>query len=133
MGMGRVIGAGVAAGIAVSLVDFVLHGQIMAETYKKYPTVFNQTEANPAYFFGAAILIGIFVARLFAKTRASWAEGWKGGATFGVYMGLATFFINFYDPLVFADFPYYLAWCWGGIGMVEFTVGGAVIGAILKK
>jgi hypothetical protein len=133
MNWGRVLTAGVVAGVVVNLVDFVLHGVIMAETYKKYDTVFTQTQANPAYFFAAAIAIGIFVAILFAKTRASWAEGWKGGMTFGLWFGLATFFFNFYSPLVIADFPYYLAWCWGGIGLIDSLVGGSVIGAIIKR
>ena len=129
----RILAGGVVAGIVVNLVDFVLHGQVMAETYKKYDTVFSQKEANPAYFFAAAILVGIFVALLFAKTRASWAEGWKGGATFGLFFGLATFFMNFYNPLVIADFPYYLSWCWGGIGVIDGVVGGAVLGSIIKR
>ena len=133
MNWGRVFAGGIVGGIVVNLVDFVLHGQVMAETYKKYDTVFSQKEANPAYFFAAAILVGIFVALLFAKTRASWAEGWKGGATFGLFFGLATFFMNFYNPLVIADFPYYLSWCWGGSGVIDGVVGGAVLGSIIKR
>ncbi len=133
MNWGRIFAGGIASGIVVNLVDFVLHGQVMAATYKKYDTVFSQKEANPVYFFAASILIGIFVAALFAKTRASWAEGCKGGATFGLFFGLATFFMNFYNPLVIADFPYYLSWCWGGIGVIDGVVGGAVLGAIIKR
>jgi MFS-type transporter involved in bile tolerance (Atg22 family) len=129
----RVLVGGVVAGIVVNLADFVLHGMIMAETYKKYDTVFSQTQANPMYFFAAAILVGIFVAALFAKSRGSWAEGWKGGATFGLFFGLATFFFNFYNPLVIADFPYFLSWCWGGIGLIDSVIGGAVLGVIVKR
>ena len=129
----RILAGGVVAGIVVNLVDFVLHGQIMANTYKKYDTVFSQTEANPVYFFAASILIGIFIAALFAKTRGAWAESWKGGMTFGFFFGMATFFMNFYNPLVIADFPYYLAWCWGGIGLIDSLIGGAVLGLIVKK
>lgn len=133
MNWGRVLGAGVVAGIVVNLVDFGLHGVVLAETYKKYDTVFSQKEANPLHFFAAAILIGIFVALLFAKTRTSWGEGWKGGATFGLYFGLATFFASFYNPLVIADFPYYLSWCWGGIHLIDGVVGGTVMGAMIKR
>ena len=133
MNWNRVLGAGVVSGIVVNLVDFVLHGQVMAATYKKYDTVFRQTEANPLHFFAVAIAIGIFGAMLFARTRSSWAEGWKGGATFGLFLGLALFFHNFYNPLVIADFPYYLSWCWGGIGVIDGVVGGAVMGAIVKR
>lgn len=129
----RVLLGGVAAGVVVNLADFVMHGQIMANTYKRYDTVFSQTAANPAYFFAASILIGIFVAMLFGKTRGAWAAGLKGGATFGFFFGMATFFMNFYSPLVIADFPYYLAWCWGGIGLIGSVIGGAVLGAIIPR
>lgn len=133
MNWGRILAGGIVSGIVVNLVDFVLHGQVMANTYKKYDTVFSQTQANPGYFFAAAILIGICVAALFAKTRSSWADGWQGGATFGFFFGLATFFMNFYNPLVIADFPYYLSWCWGGIGVIDGVIGGAVLGSIVRR
>jgi len=129
----RILAGGVVAGILVNLVDFVLHGMLMAPTYKKYSDVFVQTEANPAYFFAASIAVAICIAILFGKTRGSWAEGWMGGATFGFFFGLATFFMNFYYHLVIAGFPYYLGWCWGGIGIIDGVIGGAILGAIIKK
>jgi hypothetical protein len=129
----RVILGGVAAGIVVNLADFVTHGMIMANTYKKYDQVFTQTQANPAKFFAISIAVGVFVAILFAKTRSSWAAGVKGGLAFGFWFGMALFFMNFYNPLVIAGFPYYLGWCWGGIGLIDGLVGGAVLGAIVKR
>ena len=77
--------------------------------------------------------IGIFAAILFAKTRTSWAESWKGGATFGFWLSLTAFFANFYYPLVLEGFPYYLSWCWGGINVIEGVIGGAVLGLIYKR
>ncbi len=129
----RILAGGVVAGVVTNLVDFVQHGMIMGPTYKKYSDVFTQTQANPAYFFAISIAVGICVAILFAKTRGSWAEGWKGGMAFGFFFGLATFFMNFFYPLVIAGFPYHLGWCWGGMGMIDGLVGGFVLGAIIKK
>ena len=133
MNWGRILAGGIVSGIVVNLVDFVLHGQVMANTYKKYDTVFSQKEANPLHFFAVAICMGIFIALLFARSRSSWGEGWKGGAGFGLYLGLAVFFSTFYNPLVIADFPYYLSWCWGGINLIDCVVGGAVMGAMIKR
>jgi hypothetical protein len=129
----RVILGGLAAGIVTNLADFVTHGMIMANTYKKYDQVFSQTQANPAKFFAISMAVGVFVAILFAKTRASWPEGVKGGLAFGFWFGLAMFFMNFYNPLVIAGFPYFLSWCWGGIGLIDGLVAGAVLGAIIKR
>ncbi len=133
MNWGKTILAGVVGGVALWLLDFVLHGMVMAGTYQRYTEVFSQEPANPLSFLGVAIAIGITVAILFAKTRGSWAAGLAGGATFGLYLGIAWFFGNFYWPLVVAGFPYFLAWCWGGIGILEGVVLGGALGLILKS
>ncbi len=129
----RIVLGGIAAGIVVNLADFVMHGQIMAATYKAHPDVFTQTQASPLAFGAIAIAMALCVAVLFAKTRQSWGAGWRGGLTFGFFLGLAMFFVNFYFPLVIAGFPYYLGWCWGGISLIDSMVGGAVLGAIIQK
>ena len=129
----RVLLGGLVAGIVTNLADFVMHGMIMANTYKKYDQVFTQTQASPAKFAAVSIVLSIFIAILFAKTRGSWADGARGGVTFGLWFGLAIFFLNFYYPLVIAGFPYYLGWCWGGIGLIDSLLGGAVLGAIIKR
>jgi hypothetical protein len=133
MNWGRVLVGGVVAGVVTTAADFVTHGMIMADTYKKYSEVFSQTPANPAYFAAISVVVGIFVAILFGKSRASWAAGWKGGLAFGFWFGMAMFFMNFYYPLVIGGFPYYLGWCWGGIGLIDGLVGGAVLGAIVRR
>ncbi len=67
----RVLVAGVAAGIATNLADFVMHGVIMANTYKKYTEVFSQTPANPLWFLAVALCLSLSAAVLFGKTRSS--------------------------------------------------------------
>lgn len=129
----RIVMGGIVAGIVGWLADFVMHGVILADTYKKYSQVFTQTEANPLYFLAISLAMWTMTAILFAKTRASWAEGWKGGATFGFFLGLAVFFGNFVYPLVIDGFPYYLGWCWGGTALIGGVVAGSALGAVLKR
>lgn len=129
----RVVLGGVVAGVVVWLADFVMHGILLADTYTRYPEVFTQEQANPLSFLAISVAIGFFVAVLFAKSRASWSAGWKGGATFGLFLGLASYFMNFYFPLVIDGFPYYLAWCWGGVGVIDSVLGGAVLGALIPR
>lgn len=133
MNWARILGGGVAAGIVMSLADFVMHGNIMAATYMKYPQVFSQTQANPAFFMLIAVSIGVTFAILFGRTRSVWAAGWQGGLAFGFYLGLAGFFAQFYSALVYDGFPYYLVWCWGGIQMIDALLAGAVLGLIIQK
>lgn len=129
----RVLLGGIVAGIVTFLADFVMHGMLLANTYKKYTDAFSQTEVNPLYFLAISVTTGIFIAILFGKTRSSWAAGAKGGAAFGFFFGLALFFMNFYNPLVIGGFPYYLSWCWGGVGVIDGLIGGAVLGAIVPR
>ncbi len=100
----RIALAGAAAGLVTWISDFVPHGMVMAATYKRLSTVFTQTEANPAWFL-----------------------------SFGFFLGLVIFFQRFYDPMVIDGYPYYLAWCQGGISMIDSLLAGAVIGSSLKS
>lgn len=129
----RIALAGAAAGLVTWISDFVQHGMVMAATYKRLSTVFTQTEANPAWFLLVAFCICLMAALLFARTRSSWAPGWKGGLSFGFFLGLVIFFQRFYDPMVVDGYPYYLAWCQGGISMIDSLLAGAVIGSIVKS
>ena len=128
----KAIIAGVVGGVVVNLADYVMHGMIMANTYKNF-AVFTQEEANPAHFFLVAIVLGIASAVFFAKTRGSWPAGIKGGVIFGVFLGCVLFFRSFYNPLVLEGFPYYLSWCWGGITFIDSVILGAVLGAMYKS
>jgi len=129
----RIVLGGVLAGVATNIADFVMHGMILAKTYQKYPEAFSQTPANPLHFAAISVVMGICIAILFAKSRSAWEAGWKGGATFGLFFGIAIFFSGFYMPLVIGGFPYYLAWCWGGTYLVDALVGGVVLGAVIPR
>ncbi|MDX1583965.1 MAG: hypothetical protein R3338_10245 [Thermoanaerobaculia bacterium] len=129
----RALIAGVVGGIAVNIADFIQHGLILGQVYMKYDQVFAQEQANPLYFLLIAVLSGIFAAIIFAKTRTAWAEGAKGGLAFGLLLGLFTFWLPFYNPLVIKDFPYYLSWCWGGINLIDGLIFGLIVGLIYKR
>ena len=129
----RILLGGLAAGIVMTIADFVMHGMIMGPTYMKHPEVFDQTAANPLWFVLVAICISLTLALLFGRTRASWAPGWKGGLTFGFFLGLVAFFPDFYLSIVIDEFPYHLVWCWGGIKMIDSLLAGAVLGLIVKR
>ena len=135
MNWSKIVVAGVVGGVVHTLAAYVMHGIIMANTYVKYPEVFRQEDNSPAvyWFFVVGMLIGVTACVLFAKTRDAWGDGVGGGATFGFYLGLVVFFLQFYPTLVIEGFPYYLSWCWGGIDLIGFTILGAVLGVMYKK
>ena len=129
----RIALAGLAAGIVTWISDFVFHGMVMRNTYMRLSQVFTQTETSPVWFLLVSVTICLMMALLFARTRASWAAGWKGGLHFGFFAGLVIFFQGFYNPMVIDGFPYYLSWCPGGISMIDSLLAGVVVGSIVKE
>lgn len=135
MNWSKIAVAGVVGGVVMTLANYIMHGMIMANTYTKYPEVFRQVDNQPAvyWFFIVGALTGILSCALFAKTRDAWGDGFGGGASFGFWVGLVVFSLQFYPTLVIEGFPYYLSWCWGGIDVIGFTILGGVLGAMYKK
>lgn len=133
MSWSRTTFAAVVGGIAMWLVSFLLHGVVMGNTYVKYPDVFAQTASNPLLFLVLEILIAFPAAVVFAKTRASWTKGIKGGLAFGFWLGLIGSFAQLFSPMIMEGFPYYLGWCWFGINLIVTLVLGATLGAMIKR
>lgn len=130
MNWNKALISGVVGGVAVTLYNTLMHGFIMREAYSKVAHF--RADANPVWFALLAVLVGIVGGILFAKTRASWGAGPKGGISFGVWLGVIAFLMAFYLPLTQKDFPYYLTWCMGGIDFLGWIVFGAVVGAMNK-
>ncbi len=132
MNWGKIALAGFASGFVVWLFDFLAHGFIIGSTYLDQ-VPFSQAPANPLLFLAIAIAIGLMGAILFSKSRASWGEGWKGGATFGFFVGLTMLFVPFFNPLVIEGFPYFHAWAWGLINVGDWVLYGTVASFFIKS
>jgi hypothetical protein len=129
----KVLIAGAVGGVVNAVYGFVMHALIMGNTYRKYtPEVFREDESGMAWFIIIPIVLGLVGGAFFAKSRSAWAAGPKGGAMFGFWVGLIGFIANFYTPLIYTGYPYYLTWCTGGILLIGWVIVGAVIGAMYK-
>ena len=131
MNWSRALMAGVVAGFVVNLADFVMHGLMLGSAYRRYP-IFSQEQANPLWFLVISICIAVPATLLFARTREVWREGIVGGATYGFWLGLISFFPPFYNVLVLEGYPYHLTWCWAGINLIDAVLLGAIAGALYK-
>jgi len=132
MNMKKVLFIGLAGGVLLWFYNFLMHGIIMADTYTGN-AVFKQEASNPLWFLLVEFCMATAGAMIFVKTRNAWADGPKGGATFGLFVGLLTFFAQFIEPLVISGFPYYLAWCWGGISLIGWVIYGGLAGTMYKQ
>jgi len=136
MNWGRAISAGLGAGFVQNIVNFVLHGLVLGGMYLDQPA-FVQEPENMAmqivWFLVIALVLGVVASLMFASSRESWQPGARGGLHFGVLLGTAIGFQQFYLTLVVNDFPYHVAWIWLGVDIISFGVGGMVLGAVYKR
>ena len=138
MNWGRAVVAGVVAGIAQNVVNFVMHGLVLdtAGTYADQPVFVQEPDSmtmQMLWFTAIALVIGVVAGLFFASSRQSWADGARGGLHFGVLLGAVVGFQQFYLTLVVNEFPYSVAWIWLGVEIISFGVGGMVLGAVYKR
>lgn len=136
MNWGRAIGAGLAAGFVQNIANFVMHGLVLGGMYLDQPAFVQEPEdmaMQIVWFLVIALVLGVVASLMFASSRESWQPGAKGGLHFGVLLGTAIGFQQFYLTLVVNDFPYHVAWIWLGVDIISFGVGGMVLGAVYKR
>jgi len=133
MNVKKLLLATLGVGVVVNVVDFIVHGQIMAGTYSQMTSLFRQ-DASIVW-----LIIGDFVAALvlvfvYDRVYSSFGGGPKGGATYGLYAGVLVNFPTWiFAHLLFVGFPYSLSWMWTIYGIVWTVIAGAVAGAMYKK
>ena len=124
----------VVTGIVGNILDFVVQGMILTNMYySTMPDIFNNT-TNPAwYIFGD--FVGSFVLIWFYdKVRGSFAEGMKGGATFGFYAGVLLNFPTWiFIHLFIKGYPYGLSWIDTIYGIIWYIIAGAIIGGLYSR
>ena len=134
MNVKKLVVATLVGGIVANVLDYVVHGMLLAERYySKLSVLFRQD--TPVHYF----VIGDFVAVLvlvlvYDRVYASFGGGARGGAIGGFWAGLLVSFPTFiFIHLQFAGFPYALSWIWTIYGIVWYVVVGAVVGALYRK
>ncbi|MCY3964587.1 MAG: hypothetical protein OXG83_06100 [Acidobacteria bacterium] len=136
MNWGKAVVAGLVAGIAQNIVNFVMHGLILdsAGTYEGHAAFAQEDDPTVFVWFTAiALVIGVVAALFFASSRQSWQAGARGGLHFGILLGAVVGFQQFYLTLVIDGFPYHVAWIWLAVEIISFGVGGMVLGAMVKR
>src|SRR3990172_3590957 len=129
MNVKKLLLATLVVGIVANVLDFIVHGQILAGAYYSQLTSLFRQDIPMAWF-----IIGDFVAALvfvwvYDRVYGSFGGGPKGGATYGLYAGVLVNFPTWiFMNLLVIGFPYSLAWIWTIYGIVWCVVAGAVAG-----
>jgi hypothetical protein len=134
MNVKKVLLTALAVGVVMNIVDFVVQGNLLAGYSAQFAVLKKAADLKIPW-----LVVGDFVAALvlvwvYDRVHSSFASGAKGGATFGLYAGVLVNFPTWiFANLIFADFPYGLAWTWTIVGIVWAVIAGAVAGAVYKR
>lgn len=123
-----------AAGIAMNVVDGVLQGMIMDKLYySKHLDLFNMT-ASPIWYIVGDFVTVFVLAWVYDKVSSSFAAGWKGGAIYGLYVGILVNFATWiFLRLYIRGFSYRLAWFNTIYGVAWAVIAGAILAALYKR
>jgi len=117
--------------IVWSALDFILHGVLLTDAYEATANLWRPMEEMKMTTMYATTLVFVicFVAIYgYLITPKSFRSGVLYGALFGLAIGVSMGFGSYsYMPITLT-----LAWSWFLGSLVEATVAGAIIGAVVK-
>ncbi len=134
MKSGRFWLAVLVAGIVVTIIDFVVQGQLLAGAYySKMADVMKQD--TPVYLFILGDFVAVLVlAWVYDRVWSVFGAGAKGGAVAGFYLGVLVSFPTFHFIfLMVKHYPYALAWISTIFGVIWYVIAGATLAAVMKK
>lgn len=127
----KFLAIGLAVGIAANIVDFLVHGQLLADFYTHPP--FRQG-VNPGWMILSDFVAAFVFAWFYLAVAGSFAPGVPGGATMGFYTGVLLIFpAAILMHLMFEGIPYYLAWIWIFYTVAWYVCAGVIAGAINRR
>ncbi len=114
-----------------SVMDFIMHNVILSETYAATAQLWRPMEEMK---MGLIYLTGIVSAITFVLIYAMFfaEKSVIRGVQYGMLFGLGAGFAMGYGSYSVMPIPYTLAFVWFIGSLVEATVGGIVVGLIIK-
>jgi len=120
--------------VSFHLLGFLLHGVMLADTYKALAAVWRPEAEMQAkmwvMFANSAVYLFLFC---YIFTRGYENKGIMEGLRYGGLMGLFVSIMTAYDSYVIYPVPYSLVLTWFVSGVVIYVVLGAVLASIYKR
>ena len=130
--MKRIVLAVLAVFVAWSVLDIVIHGVILAPTYRDTAQLWRPMNEmkmglmHVVVLISAAVFVGLYA---FFVGKKSVATGIKFGLLFGIGAGISMG----YGTFAVQPIPYKIAFTWFAGTVVEATVAGWLTGLIVKE
>ena len=118
--------------MAWSVLDFVIHGLLLQETYAATASLWRpMEEMNMTLMYIVTLAYTVCFVAIYdvLVSEKSIATGIKYGALFGLAAGISMGFGSY----TFMPIPWSLALSWFTGTLVEAIVAGALVGAIIKQ
>ena len=132
MNLTALLKLGVATGVVLNILDFIVQGNLLAGMYAASP-VFRTTDDMVPYLVAGDFTAAFVFCWAYLKLGAATGTGPRGGALFGVYAGVLVGFPTFiFMHLLVNGIPYGIAWIMTIWQVVAYVIIGAVAGALRK-
>lgn len=131
MNIRRFLIASIAVYAVFQVMDFIIHGIILSETYKSLSSIWRPDMMSLMWIFYAAGLVTAFLF-VYIFTKGYEDRGLLEGLRFGIIIGLFMNVIGIFGQYVMYPIPISLSVQWFVFGMIEFAVAGIVAAAIYR-
>jgi len=128
----KIIIAVIAVFIAWSLLDFVIHMVILKSSYEETSNLWrSQEEMKNVLMFIVTLLVSLFFVLIYANLIKD--HSMTTGLKYGLFFGLAAGISMGYGTYSVSPIPYSMALTWFLGSVVEYVVGGLLVGLIVKE
>ena len=122
----------VAVFIAWSVLDFVIHGVLLASTYEATAELWRpMDEMSMPLMYSVTLVFAVCFVLIYALLVAQ--RSLSSGLLYGTLFGLATGVSMGFGSYTYMPIPMNLAVSWFAGVLVELIVAGAIVGVILKS
>ena len=118
--------------VAMSVLDMVIHGVILASAWKETASLFRPDMESLMWMYYVMGLIGSFFFT-FIFSKGYEGKGILEGIRYGAYIGIWMSMGMAYGTYSMVAIPYSLALQWFLYGVAEYVIGGIILALVFGK
>ena len=130
--MKKILTGAVVVFIAMSVLDFLVHGVILDAAYKATSTLWRPDMQSKMWIYSVISLIGAFFFS-FIFSKGYEGKGIAEGARYGLYIGIWMSIGMAYGTYAMIAIPYAMALQWFLYGIVEYVIYGIILSLVFGK
>jgi len=119
----------IAVFITMEILDFVVHGLILAPTYQAHQALFRPDMNSKMWIYHVISLVGSFFFT-FIFSKGYEGKGFMEGVRYGTYIGIWMSIGMAYGTYGMIAIPYSLALQWFIYGIIEYIIAGVVLAMV---